>query len=181
MPKFTLRSVLFCMDSLLSVITFTNGHNFFSIYLAFVKNNIETSQWYYCYHEIAKTLLWCYCNLGRYSTNVYTGEATPWGPTSYSFIYHFSWKRYRFHIPFIDKWHPFPIPCLELCIPFNCCECTVFLTGINQKSRAFSRLYKAIKYIHWAFRIFHRPKWQISSPFILQRVKSLPFHLPEAW
>ena len=94
---------LFCMDLLLSVVTFTNGHNFLGIYLAFVKNKIETSQWYYCYHEIAKTLLWCYCNLGRYSTNVYTGEAPPLGPTPYSFTYHFSWKRYPFHIPFIDK------------------------------------------------------------------------------
>ena len=32
-----------------------------------------------------------------------------------------------FRIPSIDKWYPFHIPCLELCIPFNCCKCTVFL------------------------------------------------------
>ena len=31
-------------------------------------------------------------------------------------------------------------------------------------------------------QIFHRPKWQILIPFrILQRVKSLPFHISEAW
>ena len=28
--------------------------------------------------------------------------------------------------PAIDKWYPFHIHCLELCIPFNCCKCTVF-------------------------------------------------------
>ena len=54
------------------------------------------------------------------------GEAPPWGPTPYSFICHFSQKRYPFRFPSIDKWYPFHIPCLELCIPFNCCKCTVF-------------------------------------------------------
>ena len=34
----------FCRDLLLSVITFTNVHNFFGIYLPFVKNEMETSQ-----------------------------------------------------------------------------------------------------------------------------------------
>ena len=33
------------------------------------------------------------------------------GPTPYHFIYHFLRKRYPFHVP-----------CLELCIPFNCCQ-----------------------------------------------------------
>ena len=28
-------------------------------------------------------------------------------------------------IPSIDKWYPFHKPCLELCIPLNCCICTV--------------------------------------------------------
>ena len=32
-------------------------------------------------------------------------------------------KRYPFHIPSIsDKWCPFHIPCLELCIPVDCCK-----------------------------------------------------------
>ena len=39
------------------------------------------------------------------------------------FIYHF-WRKYPFRIPFINKWYPFHIPCLELCIAFKCC-CTV--------------------------------------------------------
>ena len=56
------------------------------------------------------------------------GEAPPQGPIPYPFINHFSRKRYPFRIPrpSIDKWYPFHIPCLELCIPFNCCKCTVF-------------------------------------------------------
>ena len=90
--------------------------------------------------------------------NFWYGEAPPWGPTPYPFIYHFSRKRYPFripsidkwypfHIPSIDKWYPFHIPCLEFCIPFNCCKCIVIEIGINQKNRTFSRLNKAIKFI----------------------------------
>ena len=35
-------------------------------------------------------------------------------------------KRYPSRIPSIDKWCPCHIPCLELCIRFNCCKWTVF-------------------------------------------------------
>ena len=35
-------------------------------------------------------------------------------------------KGTSFVIPSIDRWYPFHIPCLELCIPFNCCKCIVF-------------------------------------------------------
>ena len=34
------------------------------------------------------------------------GEAPSYGSTPYPFIYHFSQKRYPFHIPSIDKWYP---------------------------------------------------------------------------
>ena len=37
----------------------------------------------------------------------------------------FSRKRYPFRILSIDKSYLFHIPCLKLCIPFNCCKCTV--------------------------------------------------------
>ena len=50
-----------------------------------------------------------------YSTTVYTGRLRP----------RFSRKRYPFRIPSIDKWYLFHI-CLELCIPFNCCKCTIY-------------------------------------------------------
>ena len=53
-------------------------------------------------------------------------EAPPRGPIPYPSIYNLSRKRYPFGIHSIDKWYPFHIPCLELCIPFNCCKRTVF-------------------------------------------------------
>ena len=34
-------------------------------------------------------------------------------------------KGIRFRVLSIDKWYPFHIPCLALCIYFNCCKCTV--------------------------------------------------------
>ena len=45
----------------------------------------------------------------------------------------------------------FHIPCLELCVPFNCCKCTVIYVIGNHKNRTFSRLYKAIKSICQSF------------------------------
>ena len=47
-------------------------------------------------------------------------------------------EKYPFRMPSID------IPCLEFCIPFNCCKC------ITKKT--FSRLYKAIKFICYPFQ-----------------------------
>ena len=69
------------------------------------------------------------------------------GATPYPFMYHLSRKRSPFRIPFIDKWYSFHIPCLELCVPFNCCKCTIIYVIGNHKNRTFSRLYKAIKSI----------------------------------
>ena len=86
---------------------------------------------------------------------------------------HFSRKRYPFRIPSIDKWYPFHISCLELCIPFNCCKCTIFLTGINHKNKTLSRLFKGIKFIYSAF-------WALSHKKYTSLVKSLPFRIPEA-
>ena len=48
------------------------------------------------------------------------------------FIYHFSRKRYPFRIPSIDKWYRCHVPCWELCIPFNCCKCTIHVLNRNQ-------------------------------------------------
>ena len=36
-------------------------------------------------------------------------------------------KRYPLRTPSVDKWYPFFIPRLELCIPFHCCKCIVNL------------------------------------------------------
>ena len=38
------------------------------------------------------------------------------------------------------KWYPFHIPIIELCIPFNCCKCTVWI-WMNHKTTTFSRLF----------------------------------------
>ena len=54
------------------------------------------------------------------------GDAPPRGPTHYPSIHHFWQKRYPFRTLSVDKSYPLYIPCLELCIPFNCCKCTVF-------------------------------------------------------
>ena len=109
------------------------------------------------------------------------GETPPWGLTSYPFIYHFWRKRYPFRIPSIDEWYPFHIPCLELCIAFNCCKCARFQISIRRKIRTFSRHYKALKFMLALLGPFTDPNDRFPHPFVLQRVKSLPFHIPEAW
>ena len=38
----------------------------------------------------------------------------------------YSTTKVPLRIPSIDKWCPFHIPCVELCIPFDCCKFTVF-------------------------------------------------------
>ena len=48
-------------------------------------------------------------------------------------------------VPLIDKWYPFQIPSLELCITFSCCKYTVFRPLINQKTRKLSRLFHSHK------------------------------------
>ena len=61
------------------------------------------------------------------------GEAPPRGPTPYPLIHHFSQKRHFIRIPSIDKWYSFHIPCLGLCIPFNCCKLTLLNRSQSQK------------------------------------------------
>ena len=105
------------------------------------------------------------------------GEARPRSPTPYPFIHHFSRKRYHFRIPSIDKWCPFHIPCLEIWTPLNYCKCTVFWIAINYKNRTFSRNVSTSP-----FGPFYRTNERFPYLFyILQLVKSLPFHIPEAW
>ena len=105
---------------------------------------------------------------GRYSTFVYTGRLRTEVPTPHPFIYHFSRKRYPFRMPSIDKWHPFHITSLELCIPFNFCNCTVFQIEINHRKRTVqSRLFKAIKCIFLALLgPFTDPNDRFAHPFI---------------
>ena len=88
----------------------------------------------------------CTCTFvysGPTATKFYTGKLCPEvQPLSYPFTYHFWQKRYpfRIHVPkSVDKCHTFHLLSLELCIPLNCCECTVFKKWINQKTRKFFR------------------------------------------
>ena len=106
----------------------------------------------------------------------------------FDFYFDLFWMAWHWKptIPSIDKWYPFHIPSsLALSIHFNCrCKFTVFKIWITYKNRTFSRLF------HWDkmylicqhFWVFLQLKWQISPPIhILQLVKPLPFHIPEAW
>ena len=71
-------------------------------------------------------------------------------------------------VPSIDKWYPFQIPSLELCITFSCCKCTVFKLWINQKTRKLSRLFHSHKILLLA----------LSGLFADQNDKiSLPSHI----
>ena len=87
-------------------------------------------------------------------------------------------EKVPFGIPSIDKWYPFLMPSLELCIRFNCYECTAIkyewmttTVSVLNKNACVS-----------PFGPFHRSKWQISLPLqLLQQVKSLPLHIPDAW
>ena len=102
-------------------------------------------------------------------------------PTLYTFKYHLWQNKYAFSIPSIDEWYPFHMPSLELCIPSNCFEHTVFKIWINQwNQNVFAPLWfshtihLSVEKPFWAF---YRPKWQ-TSLHILQQVKSLRFRLP---
>ena len=61
-------------------------------------------------------------------SKVLYGEAPPRAPTPYSFIYHFSQKRYPFRIPSIDKWYPFHI------IVYNAASLQTAVTASSFKS-----------------------------------------------
>ena len=48
------------------------------------------------------------------------------GPTLKPFYIPFFTKKVSLSFTWsIEKWYPFHIPCLELCIPFNCCKCII--------------------------------------------------------
>ena len=70
---------------------------------------------------------------------------------------------------------------LALCIHSSCCKGTVFTIWINHKTRIFPLLSHSNKMHLLALLGFQQPKWQIFLPFhVLQIVKSLPSHRPEA-
>ena len=50
-----------------------------------------------------------------------------------------------FRIPYINKWYPFSIPNLQLCISLNCSKCTLFKIWIKPKPERFVDFFTAIK------------------------------------
>ena len=93
------------------------------------------------------------------------GEAPPRGSTPSSpFMYHFLRKRDPFPV---DKWYPFHIPCLELCILFNYCKCTVFHSrNQSQKKNVFSTLYSHKIHLLALLGPFTDPNYRFSYPFV---------------
>ena len=119
---------------------------------------------------------------GGDSSKFYTGRLrTRYNPLPF-YIPFLIKKKYPFRsIPSMDKWYPFHISCLELCIPFNCCKCIFFMTWINLKPERFLEFSSPQHASVIPSRPFNRSKWHISLPFhILQLVKSLPFYIPKA-
>ena len=118
-----------------------------------------------------------YSTYSRYSY----GAVLPQSSTPYSSFSHYLERK---GTPFvhlvIDKWYPFRILTVELCIPFNCCKYTVSYEQIR-KQEGFLDFFKAEKYVckpFWAF--LQTDILQIFVPFhTLQLVKTLPFHIPE--
>ena len=99
-----------------------------------------------------------------------------WNPTPYPFIHHFSRKRYPFRISSIDKWYPSHIPCLKLCISFNCAKAPSFKKKSIPKKNIFLRLYKHKIKLLPLFGWFYRPKLQMPYPFV-----DFNEYIPEAW
>ena len=97
-------------------------------------------------------------------------------------------EKVLFHIPSIDKchkWYPFHIPCLERCIPFNCCKCTVIWMWIKHKAWTFSRLFHSHNmHLLALWGLFTDQHDRFPYPFIyLKPEKGTPFGLfnLQAW
>ena len=110
------------------------------------KNKIY-KRWISTHWKVRKAFL-NHCHCYRYSivcclpfgdsTNFYVGRLRP-RSNRLSFIYLSDRKGTPFaYLLYIDKWYPFHLPLLELCIPFNSCKCTVLKIWINHKPRTFS-------------------------------------------
>ena len=116
-----------------------------------------------------------YSTYSRYSS----GAVLPQSPTPYpaSFSHYFERKGTPFVYLVIDKWYPFHILTVELCIPFNCCKYTVSYEQIRkQLNKVFSTFSKPRNTSVSPFGPFYRPRYyKFSYPF----VKTVPFHIPE--
>ena len=93
----------------------------------------------------------------------------------YYYFFFFSRKRYPFRIPSIsDKWCPFHIPCLELCIPFDCCKCTVFFSFFYIEINLKNSMYTDVLFFYFVPTPLH---WRSKNPlrFISYHPRSADF------
>ena len=88
------------------------------------------------------------------------------------FYIHFWQQRCPFRIPSINNWNGTPFTCsLALCIPFNCCKCTIWI-WINHKSTSFSRLFHSHKmHLLALLGLFTDRNDRFSYPFIYLKPK----------
>ena len=134
------------------------------------------------------------------------GEAPPLRSNSSPFCILFLAKKGTYYISYTFYWQMVPLfrTSLELCIPFNCCKCTLYIRIDIKPERVLSGLFTAITEMQYTkirdvylqaprkcicesfqermvlyFGLFCRPKWQNSLPFhTLKLVKSQSLHIP---
>ena len=111
-------------------------------------------------------LLLPYITRFSWSPGVLYGEAPLRGPTT-SLLYAIFNRKGTLSHTFYWRMVPFHIPCLQLCISFNCCKCNVFKIWINHKTRTFSRLIHNHRMHRSALLgIFTDPDDRFPQPFI---------------
>ena len=90
---------------------------------------------------------------------------------------------------FCWQWYPFHMPSLELCIPLDCCKCTVFKIRTNHKTRPFTHLFSqacnASVSPFWAFLPYRNGsfpypfiyfnKWNLNPLVYLKPENGTPF------
>ena len=84
---------------------------------------------------------------------------------------------YTFHWQMVPLSHV----SVERCIHFNCRKCTIFMNQ-SKNQEIFLTFFTAINSSINPFRSFYRRKDGFPHPSVyFNRVKFLPFHIPEAW
>ena len=97
----------------------------------------------------------------EFRSKVSSCKAPPWGPVPFYIFLLREKVPLPYPVPSIDKWYPFQIPSLELCITFSCCKCTVLKLWINHKTdqEIVSTFSQPQNPSVSPFRSFCRPKW----------------------
>ena len=120
---------------------------------------------------------------GEYIQQRFIQGSSRWGPTRYYFITIFDGKGSGSFVPrSIDRWYPYHIPSLELCISFNFCKCNVFKIWTNHKAKTISRLFSLSKNTSVSpFGVFYRPRQEIFTPFHVYVTSKSGNRYPSFW